>query len=363
MTLSISGVIARNSAAAPADVRALKQALNRLGLYIPDAAVGMNDFADGNMFQALANFQQLVGLSVSGQISPGDATWETLSSQLALVSGNSSYIWMSLDDDRVRPSHRERHKKIFQWNVYPQPGEEPGCRCWAINLPGRSAAPASSFQHDRPCFQEPWLHIATEGVERFERNITFPYADEKGVLTTGLGTNINRRSVFLGVPWRYSSEAGRPASEAEKREAYEKLGSFVAMEMRRAKTAGRAITFTARFYQSLTSLRLPREDAVRMMERDVASFLSELASKFAGFGCFPGPAKAALMDMIYNIGGTKFSAAKWPSLFTAVAARDWERAAGESGRLDVGEERNAYTSDLFKQAAAMERRAAALPSP
>lgn len=363
MTLSISGVIARNSAAAPADVQALKQALNRLGLYIPDAAVGMNDFADGNMFQALANFQQLVGLPVSGQISPGDATWETLSSQLASVSGNSSYIWMSLDDDRVRPSHQERHGKIFQWSKHPWPTEEDGCRCWAVNLPEGQAAAPSPSDH-RPCFREPWLHLATEGVKRFEDIIEFPYADGKGILTTGIGTNVNEWSDFMTMPWRYGAEARRFANEVEKQEAYETLRGFVAKEIKRAQNAGRSsINIAADRFRNITSLRLSRADAERVLEQHMASFLKDLTTKFEDFGCFPGPAKAALMDMIYNIGGTKFSAAKWPSLFAAVADRDWGKAAAESRRVDVSGERNAYISDLFRQAAAMERRATTLSSP
>lgn len=363
MTLSINGAIARNSVVAPADVRALKQALNRLGLYIPNYEIGMNDVADEDMFEALTSFQKLTELPADGQLSPEDSTWLALSSRLEKLEENGSYIWMTVRDDRVRPSHYNRHNKIFKWSTHPWPAEEDGCRCWAVNLTEEQAAAPSPSDH-RSCFQEPWLHLVTEGVKRFEDIVKFPYADGKGILTSGIGTNLNERSTFLAVPWRYGTETGRLATEVEKQEAYETLRGFVAKEIKRANVAGRSfINIAADRFKNVTSLRLPTEDAMRMMERDKAAFLNELANKFRGFGCFPGPAKAALMDMIYNIGGTKFIAAKWPLLFSAVGARDWGKAAVKSRRVDVSEERNAYTRNLFMQAAEMEKRATTLPSP
>ncbi|MBI4383571.1 MAG: hypothetical protein HY579_06010 [Nitrospinae bacterium] len=44
------------------------------------------------------------------------------------------YIWRTLKDAKVRPSHLLREGKIFEWASPPEdghPSEAPGCRCWA----------------------------------------------------------------------------------------------------------------------------------------------------------------------------------------------------------------------------------------
>lgn len=48
--------------------------------------------------------------------------------------GIEHYVWLSADDDRVRPGHAQRHGKIFASDEPPE-GEQPGqafnCRCYA----------------------------------------------------------------------------------------------------------------------------------------------------------------------------------------------------------------------------------------
>jgi GH24 family phage-related lysozyme (muramidase) len=68
-------------------------------------------------------------------------------------------------------------------------------------------------------------------------------------------------------------------------------------------------------------------------------------------------AKVALMDMIYNLGETKFSRSKWPNLFKAVNQRDWKEAAKQSNRKIPNDttNRNQKTFDQFIAAAEMEK--------
>lgn len=47
---------------------------------------------------------------------------------------NDKYIWRTVEDDKVRSSHRQYNGKIFSWDNPPQgghPGEDYNCRCWA----------------------------------------------------------------------------------------------------------------------------------------------------------------------------------------------------------------------------------------
>ena len=61
-----------------------------------------------------------------------------LNGQLTMMrsqrSGIDEYIWSTSQDERVRPSHREKNNKKRNWNENPIPGEEIQCRCVAIPL-------------------------------------------------------------------------------------------------------------------------------------------------------------------------------------------------------------------------------------
>lgn len=45
------------------------------------------------------------------------------------------YVWETVGDDKVRPSHAARDGDVFSWNQSPRPGEEYGCRCSAVTIP------------------------------------------------------------------------------------------------------------------------------------------------------------------------------------------------------------------------------------
>jgi GH24 family phage-related lysozyme (muramidase) len=54
--------------------------------------------------------------------------------------------------------------------------------------------------------------------------------------------------------------------------------------------------------------------------------------------------------MLYNLGAGGL--AEFQNMRRAIIAGDWETAAAESERGDIGEERNRYVFDLFMEVAA-----------
>lgn len=48
--------------------------------------------------------------------------------------GITEYVWMTSQDERVRPTHRAKNGKTFKWADSPKPGEEIRCRCNAAPL-------------------------------------------------------------------------------------------------------------------------------------------------------------------------------------------------------------------------------------
>lgn len=58
-----------------------------------------------------------------------------ISKQRQIEAGVNSYRWSTSQDERVRPEHREREGRIFEWDAPPpdgHPGEPINCRCVAI---------------------------------------------------------------------------------------------------------------------------------------------------------------------------------------------------------------------------------------
>ncbi len=60
-----------------------------------------------------------------------------LTERLQQDAGGATYIWRTMLDNRVRPSHAEREGRRFSWNAPPDdgnPGDPPNCRCIAEPL-------------------------------------------------------------------------------------------------------------------------------------------------------------------------------------------------------------------------------------
>ena len=123
------------------NIRATKIALNRLGYYRPDSAMGVNADADENFTDALYAFQRKSALYFDdNDIGDGSTTQRILNEELARQPGDAAYIWRTVGDGKVRGEHASRAGKTFIFDNPPDgenPGEDYNCRCWAepINPP------------------------------------------------------------------------------------------------------------------------------------------------------------------------------------------------------------------------------------
>ncbi len=86
--------------------------------------------------------------------------------------GYTLYIWRTMDDEKVRPSHAANDGIVFAWDIPPptgHPGEEYGCRCWAEPLIAHDEIDDPPIEEVSPLLLLPVValrRIIVEGAER-----------------------------------------------------------------------------------------------------------------------------------------------------------------------------------------------------
>ncbi len=353
MKIKLSKPFASNSAVDEFDVKQIKGALNRLGYYKPYEKVGMSGIPDTQVFAALKVFQKDQGLQPTGTAKPGDDTVSALSREAAKTP-EGYYVWRTKEDDKVRPSHAAHNWEVRAWSDSPDPHQEINCRCWADD-----ATPEQiEKKKKQKCFAGlPWEGEAKTNIENHENDIPYPYIDTASKITVGIGINIDTKSKFMGLPWKTGSETGPDATKKEIEDGYDALVNQKTQPGNLNEDGN--FNVSANNQDNWTNLYLPDEERANLFQEIFNVFQSALPNKFSDFDCFPPPAKIALMDMIFNLGETKFSRGSWPNLFKAVNQRDWRTAANQSHRKIPNDKsnRNQDTYNQFIEAAEMEEQA------
>jgi GH24 family phage-related lysozyme (muramidase) len=162
------------------------------------------------------------------------------------------------------------------------------------------------------------------------------YRDKNGVVTIGFGHNASDREAVKNLPFVRKSD-GEAATAAE-------------IEKEWNATRGLPANKTLPFYEGKTALRLDKDTVDSLFRDDVTQAESALQRLFPGYDDFPRAAREGLLDMSFNLGATGL-ADKFPELVKAVKAKDWSKAAQESHRKGVSDERNDAVQELLNDAA------------
>ena len=245
--------------------------------------------------------------------------------------GIEFYVWATQHDPRVRGSHADRDDKIFRWDFPPEgghPSQDFGCRCYAV-----------------PLGKEGYWERVSEGVEvtssdlaEGEGNVDHMYLDSENNVTVGQGTKLNNAEEAAALPFLFRTTRGS-ASADDIRTEYELLDAM----------AG-STSFPASYYEQFTQLVLNQTTIDGLVTEHIRGDFDGLLKIFPEFGNFPLPAQVAIWDMVYNLGLAGFRR-KFPNLQDAAREGNWEIAAEESERSNVGDDRNDYVHNLFLDAA------------
>lgn len=288
---------------------------------------------------------------------PLDSTIKAINRALDNLDPRQRYTWHTVGDERVRDDHADRQGETFRWGQPPEgghPGEDYNCRCWAV--------PIAAKVRRRPKFKchtaGNWFAVSAQSLKEFEGVFDYPYLDTEGIITVGVGFNYDKLDDFLTIPFlMVDPETGvlRKTLPSEKEKQYYDLRSQATYSGNLSENG--QFNVQARAQEDFTMLYVDDEWIEQKLKEAMNRFLSELHVKFTReqFECYPPTARIALMDMIYNLGGTKFSPDKWPRLFRAIISRNWAKAAEESNRKGISYDRNADIKMLFYRAESIEQ--------
>jgi len=142
------------------------------------------------------------------------------------------------------------------------------------------------------------------------------------------------------------------ADSAAKQAAWDAIQAMVPDQRQRTDPNNK---FAAKHYETATSVRLPVAEATKLLGIDLNAAVVELKKKFPHYDGYPAPGQAGLIDMIFNMGATRFTDSLWPNLFAAMnaddAIPDWNGVAAQCKRHAPNSDRNKEIKELFLAAA------------
>lgn len=256
------------------DIKWLKKVLLKLGFYNPDSRAGesekqLNQYPNQRLFDAIENFRQENKVKETGPVKPGHWTEVKINEKL----------------DKARDM-----KKII----------------------------TQDFK---------------ENVLRFEGIKQNFYLDSKGILTVGIGQNVNDFYAFSKLHI-LDKQTGNMLNAYQKEKLYYQIMQDISGGNFKEK--------------SYANLEISKTDIYNQFERNLFQSYTELTHKISDFDKLPVYVQQALVDMQFNMGNRNFSEKKWPNLFQAIKKHDWHKAAVEaSQRKDVQKDRRNWTYNMF----------------
>ncbi len=175
-------------------------------------------------------------------------------------------------------------------------------------------------------------------LEAYEGKIEHMYKDTKGFITVGIGHLLKDLAAAQAIDFIHQSTDKKATKDEIKID-------FESVKKSPAK-------LHASHYKKYTILELTSLTIDNLTDKHIDTFERELKRLYgaAEFRSFPSEVKLALFDMIFNLGMTRLRQ-RFPKFNKSIKAKDWNEAAKESNRPNVGLARNKYVKDLLSKSA------------
>lgn len=172
-----------------------------------------------------------------------------------------------------------------------------------------------------------WQEVVASGTLRkyivdFEGDPEYPYLDSKGIITTGIGFNVNSQAAFEALDWEILTPDGksRPATPEEVAEGYR------LMQQERTRREGNFAT-RAEDYETATRLRLPDATIAQRFDKEIAKRTAQIV-RLGGQETWDKMSPEARMALIDTAWPNNVST--WKGLGKALRSGDLQKAATET---------------------------------
>ena len=190
-------------------------------------------------------------------------------------------------------------------------------------------------------------------TKNHEQVVLWPYLDSatEPHVTIGYGHMVPNFKAFDALPL-VGPDSSTVADSTAKKVAWDAIQAMVKEQRERTDPSDK---FTATHYKAATTVRLPSDEATKLLSSDLEIAIAAVEETFPDHRGYPAPGKAGLIDMMFNMGASGFTAALWPNFFLAMKISspppDWRAAAGHSKRPQLSDDRNKEIKELFEEAA------------
>lgn len=181
--------------------------------------------------------------------------------------------------------------------------------------------------------QKAKTHLRSKDAEDTVEHI---YLDIFGNITVGAGKVINDEKTFMAVNFEVN---GRPATVAEKREAYQTF-----QKLRRNNMFGR--TKKANDYEKYSPLRVTPQTIENLLDRHVRNDIRQLRKGMPEFEHLPMALQEVLVDIRYNSGA--ITEKSWPKLREAIREKNLSKIIERLNRPDIPEKRNKWAREKIR---------------
>ena len=179
------------------------------------------------------------------------------------------------------------------------------------------------------------LHAALSDFEGENDMYNFPYLDTVGLVTDCKGRNVDDENTFYAQPY-FNINTNQPATLAEK--------ILYRNDLKRLPFGQ---SYSAKWYENKTPLRLPAGYCDNSYKTDIAKFYNQLQGSTPNYGKMPLPTQLSMLETHYNTGSLN-DENSWPRLYKFSRAMDQQQICKNIHRK-LYDDNNNFISNMPKR--------------
>ena len=181
-------------------------------------------------------------------------------------------------------------------------------------------------------------------IYKNEGNPNYVYLDPKYIKSIGRGKNIDNVNTFNQVNYKIKG-TNDFANEKEKQKCYSNFEKWIKQHK---KNPDDEHNFRASYFEDFCDLYIDPNEEKRLHNDHVVQDIPIIKNIIKNYDNLSYEKQLAILDMVYNLGTTKFNN-QFTNFIKAANANSEKGMLAEYHRKDISESRNKWTADLLKK--------------